>query len=71
MGNWKEENEDIEMTIAAQVTAAEHGPELAATAQRRPIDVSTAQEEKPKKRARLAYAFSVLEHFSKFDFVCI
>jgi hypothetical protein len=73
MGNWREENKENEMTIAEQIAASEIEQELVATAtaQRRPIDVSISQDERPRKRTRPAFASSVLEHFSKFDFVCI
>jgi hypothetical protein len=69
MGNWKEENGDVKMAITAQPAAAENQPELVAMTQR--IDVSATQEKRPKKRARLAHASSVLNRSSKFVFVCI
>jgi hypothetical protein len=46
------------MTIAEQITASEIEQELAATAtaERRPIDVSISQDERPRKRAKLSCA---------------
>lgn len=46
-------------------------PERASMAQRRPLDMSEAQEERPQKRTRVAAASSFAEDFGKFGILFV